>query len=231
MATILIVEDDKSTRILTLARLKPHYTCLTACDGEEAIDIFYNQHVDLILADVMMPNMDGYELVRTLRDYKHDVPVILLTAKSAFEDKKEGFSSGIDDYLTKPVNYEELLWHIEALLRRAGIKTEQKIEIGKAVIDATSYTVRQADTGTSVTLAKKEFELLFKLLSSPGQIFTKDQLLEDIWGLETESDDSTIKTHINRLRSKLKEFHEFEIITVRGLGYKGTVTKKLRNLS
>ena len=223
MATILIVEDDKSTRILTLARLRPHYTCLTACDGEEAIDIFYKQHVDLILADVMMPNMDGYELVRTLREYKHDVPVILLTAKAAFEDKREGFSSGIDDYLTKPVNYEELLWHIEALLRRAGIHAEQKIEIGDVTVDASAYSIERKEDGHSAALPKKEFELLFKLLSSPGQIFTKEQLLEDIWGYETESDDSTIKTHINRLRSKLKEFHEFEIVTVRGLGYKGEI--------
>ena len=221
MATILIVEDDKSARTLTLARLKPHYHCLAACDGEEAIDLFYKQHVDLILADVMMPNMDGYELVRTLREYKQDVPVILLTAKTAFEDKREGFSSGIDDYLTKPVNYEELLWHIEALLRRAGIQSQQKIEIGSTIIDAASYTVSQTETGQTVTLAKKEFDLLFKLLSSPGQIFTKEQLLEDIWGMETESFDSTVKTHVSRLRSKLKDFHEFEIVTVRGLGYKG----------
>lgn len=115
MATILVVEDDNSTRLLTTARLKPHYDVIAACDGEEALDIFYHQHIDLIVADIMMPHMDGYELVRTLREYKQDVPVIMLTAKQTFEDKKMGFSTGTDDYMTKPVNYEELLWRIEAL--------------------------------------------------------------------------------------------------------------------
>lgn len=218
MATILIVEDDKNIRLLTSARLKPHYTILTACDGEEAIDLFYKQHIDLIVADIMMPNMDGYELVKTLREYKQNVPVIFLTAKSAFEDKRKGFASGIDDYMTKPVNYEELLWRIEALLRRANINAKRQITIGAVTVDAASYTVSR---GTEqLELPKKEFELLFKLLSYPNIIFTKDQLLEDIWGMETDSNDSTIKTHINRLRNKFGDWDEFEIVTVRGLGYK-----------
>lgn len=218
MATILVVEDDKNIRLLTTARLKPHYTVLTACDGEEAIDIFYKQHIDLIVADIMMPNMDGYELVKCLREYKQDVPVIFLTAKSAFEDKRKGFASGIDDYMTKPVNYEELIWRIEALLRRANINASRQITVGAVTVDATSYTVSR---GTElVELPKKEFELLFKLLSYPNVIFTKDQLLEDIWGIETDSNDSTIKTHINRLRNKFGDWEEFEIVTIRGLGYK-----------
>lgn len=218
MATILVVEDDKNIRLLTTARLKPHYTVLTACDGEKAIDIFYKQHVDLIVADIMMPNMDGYELVKCLREYKQDVPVIFLTAKSAFEDKRKGFASGIDDYMTKPVNYEELIWRIEALLRRANINASRQIKIGTVTIDASSYTVSR---GTEVVeVPKKEFELLYKLLSYPNIIFTKDQLLEDIWGMETDSNDSTIKTHINRLRNKFGDWEEFEIVTIRGLGYK-----------
>ncbi|MCM1304764.1 MAG: response regulator transcription factor [Lachnospiraceae bacterium] len=218
MATILIVEDNENILLLTSARLKPYYSVLTAGDGKEALDIFYRQHVDLIVADIMMPDMDGYELVRCLREYKQNVPVIFVTAKSSFDDKRKGFASGIDDYMTKPINYEELLWRIEALLRRANINASQRIMIGSVTIDSASYTVSRGEE--RIELPKKEFELLFKFLSYPNMIFTKNQLLEDIWGLETDSDDSTIKTHINRLRNKFGDWDEFQIVTVRGLGYK-----------
>ena len=220
MATVLIVEDDKNTRLLTAARLKPYYTVLTACDGEEALDLFYKQHVDLIVADIMMPNMDGYELVRTLRSYHQDVPVIMLTAKDAFEDKRLGFSTGTDDYMTKPVNHEELLWRIEALLRRAKIHADKRIIIGAVTADSSNYTVSRSDTADSIELPRKEFDLLFKLLSYPDVIFTKNQLLEEIWGYETDSDENTVKTHISRLRNKFDSWKEFQIVTVRGLGYK-----------
>ncbi len=223
MATILVVEDDKSTRLLTAARLRGNYNVVTAEDGEQALDVFYHEHIDLIVADVMMPRMDGYEMVRTLRDYGADVPVILLTAKTAFEDKKEGFSSGTDDYMTKPVNYEELIWRIDSLLRRAKINSDRQITIGKTVIDQDNYTVsRTLPSGEKeeVQLAKKEFDLLFKLLSYPGQIFTKEQLLEDVWGMDTESEDSTVKTHISRLRARFEDWGDFRIATIRGLGYK-----------
>lgn len=221
MATILVVEDDKNTRLLTTARLKPHYNVVAACDGEEALDIFYSQHIDLIVADIMMPNMDGYELVRTLREYKQDVPIIMLTAKQTFEAKKQGFSTGTDDYMTKPVNYEELLWRIEALLRRAKINTDKQIALGAVTVNAENYTVSRGEE--TITLPKKEFELLYKLLSYPDMIFTKDQLLEDIWGYDTDSDENTIKTHISRLRGKFDGWDEFSIITIRGLGYKAEI--------
>ena len=224
MATVLIVEDDINTRLLTAARLKPYYTVLTACDGEEALDLFYKQHVDLIVADIMMPDMDGYELVRTLRSYHQDVPVIMLTAKDAFEDKRLGFSTGTDDYMTKPVNHEELLWRIEALLRRAKIHADKRILIGAVTADSSNYTVSRSDTADSIELPRKEFDLLFKLLSYPDVIFTKNQLLEDIWGYETDSDENTIKTHISRLRNKFDSWKEFQIVTVRGLGYKVTLS-------
>lgn len=218
MATILIVEDDKNICLLTTARLKPYYTVLTASDGNKALGIFYQQHVDLIVADIMMPNMDGYELVKCLREYNQNVPVIFLTAKSAFDDIRKGFVSGIDDYMTKPVNYEELLLRIRALLRRANINASLQITVGMVTADASNYTVNR---GTEhIELPRKEFDLLFKLLSYPGTIFTKDQLLSDIWGMDTDSSDNTIKTHINRLRNKFGEWKELEIITVRGLGYK-----------
>lgn len=244
MATILVVEDDKNTRLLTTARLKPHYDVVTACDGEEALDIFYKQHIDLIVADIMMPHMDGYELVRTLREYRQEVPVIMLTAKQTFEDKRLGFSTGTDDYMTKPVNYEELLWRIEALLRRAKINTDRKITIGSVTVNAENYTVSRtlpsdahvsasntpdSDAGNrsleQLTLPRKEFELLYKLLSYPDVIFTKDQLLEDIWGYDTDSDENTVKTHISRLRSKFDGWSAFEIVTIRGLGYKAVLHK------
>ena len=231
MATILVVEDDKHTRMLTVARLKPHYMVLEAEDGEKALDIFYNQHVDLIVADIMMPNMDGYELVRTLRAYKQDVPVIMLTAKQTFDDKKTGFATGIDDYMTKPVNYEELLWRMEALLRRAKIYAEKKIEIGSVTLSEASYTVQRKNEGgqiEQVQLPKKEFELLYKLLSYPNQIFTKEQLLEEIWGYDSDSDDTTVKTHISRIRNRFAEWQEFSIVTIRGLGYKAEYKKEHR---
>lgn len=221
MTTILIVEDDKNARILTKTRLKPYYHVIEAINGEEAINLFYNQHIDLVVADVMMPVMDGYELVRCLRKYKQNVPIILLTAKTDFEDKKIGFATGIDDYLTKPVNYDELLWRIEALLRRSNINADQKITIGDVTVDATNYSVYRSNE--CIQLPKKEFDLLFKLLSYPNIIFTKDQLLEDIWGLDTETDDSTIKTHISRLRNKFLGWSEFQIVTIRGLGYKAEI--------
>lgn len=222
MATILVVEDDANTRLLTTARLKPYYTVLAAENGQEAIDIFYEKPVDLIVTDVMMPVMDGYELVKTLRDYKQHVPVIFLTAKDTFEDKREGFASGIDDYMTKPFRYEELLWRIEALLRRANIESSKKLQAGNSLLDQDSYTVTDG-TGNVVQLPAKEFDLLFHLLSSPGQIFTKQQLLDKVWGLDSESDDSTVKTHVNRLRNRFADNRDFEIVTVRGLGYKGMI--------
>lgn len=218
MATILVVEDDKNTRLLTTARLKQYYNVVTACDGEEAMDIFYKQTIDLIVADIMMPNMDGYELVKTLREYKQDVPVIMLTAKQTFEAKKQGFLNGTDDYMTKPVNYDELLWRIQALLRRAKINSEKQIVIGEVMLNADQYSITKS--GVKIELSKKEFELLYKFLSYPGVIFTKEQLLESIWGYDTDSDENTIKTHINRLRNKVDDLSEFKIITIRGLGYK-----------
>ena len=226
MAVILVAEDDRSTRLLTCARLKSDYTVIPACDGQEAYDIFYRQHIDLIVCDWMMPRMDGHALVKALREDGQTVPVIMLTAKSEFADKKEGFSTGVDDYMTKPFSHEELSWRIEALLRRSGIQKSRRIEIGAVTVDEQSYSVTRSDDGTALTLPKKEFDLLFKLLSYPGQIFTKDQLLEDVWGFDTDSDDTTVKVHVSRLRSRFEGWPEFSITTVRGLGYKGEIHGK-----
>ena len=224
MATILVVEDDKHTRLLTCARLKPYYAVAEAENGEEALKMLDQNHIDLIIADIQMPVMNGYDLVKELRESGIQIPVIMLTAMHTFDDKRTGFASGTDDYMTKPIDYEELLWHIKALLRRANIVSQRKIIIGDITLDSAAYTVTRE--GTITELAKKEFDLLFKLLSYPGMIFTKSQLLDEIWGYETNSDETTIKTHINRLRNKFADCTEFEIITIRGLGYKAEIHEK-----
>ena len=224
MATILLVEDDTSMRLLTTAKLKHRYAIISVQDGVEALDVLERQPVDLIIADVMMPRMDGYTLVKTLRERGDQIPVHLLTAKQSFEDKREGFSSGVDDYMTKPVNYEELIWRLDALLRRAHIASEHRIVVGRTVLDSGTYTVTRE--GAAMELPKKEFELLYKLLSYPGQIFTRNQLLDGVWGYDSESGEDTVKTHISRLRNKLRDIPEFRIVTIKGLGYKAEITKE-----
>lgn len=222
MATILIAEDDKSIQLLVAARLKSNYTVICANDGQEALEIIESQRIDLLIADIMMPRMDGFCLVKTIREDGFTLPVLMLTAKQSFDDKRTGFFSGTDDYMTKPVNYEELHWRIEALLRRARIASENKIALGNVVLDSTTYTVKGSEQ--VIELPKKEFELLYKLLSYPGQIFTKNQLLDDIWGYDSESAEDTVKTHISRLRNKFQDVEEFKIITIKGLGYKAEIT-------
>lgn len=224
MATILVAEDEKNLQLLIRAQLKPYYTVVTADNGEEALAIIESQHIDLLIADIMMPKMDGIELLKEVRQDGFQFPILLLTAKQTIMDKREGFKTGADDYLTKPVIYEELLLRIEALLRRAHISAEQKIVIGGVTVDSADYTL--SDKDTSLALPKKEFELLFKLLSYPGQIFTRNQLLDEIWGFDSESSEDTIKTHVNRLRNKCKLFNQFEVITVKGLGYKVMIAEE-----
>jgi DNA-binding response OmpR family regulator len=226
MAVILIVEDNKNTQLLAAARLKPYFDVLCADDGLEALDILYSQHIDLLIADVMMPNMDGYELVRRLRSEGNHTPVLLLTAKHSFEDKREGFTAGSDDYMTKPVDYDELLLRVNALLRRAKISAERKIEIGQLRVDASAHSVKYGEEEWA--LPKREFDLLYKFLSYPGKIFTKNQLLDEVWGLDADVSEDTIKTHINRIRNRFKDCDEFEIITIKGLGYKAETKKGMR---
>jgi len=221
MATILIAEDDENLRLLISRRLQDHYSIVCAGDGREALDILNVRHVDLLIADIMMPRLDGFELVQNLRHRGFALPVLMLTANQSFDAKRAGFSSGTDDYMTKPVNYEELLWRIRALLRRAEIVSSKRIEIGRIVLDSSTYTVSRGDS--SIELPKKEFELLFKLLSYPGRIFTRNQLMDEIWGYASESGEDTVKTHISRLRNKLKDFGELAIVAVKGIGYKAEV--------
>ena len=221
MATILIVEDDRNMRLLTAARLGDKYTVVCACDGVEALDIIHKGGIDMVVADIMMPRMDGYELLKTVRDEGYSIPYLLLTAKESLSDKQLGFSLGTDDYMTKPFSSDELLWRVEALLRRANIAQSKKIQIGRVTVDSEKYAVYTDKE--YIEFPKKEFDLLFKLLSYPDRIFSKEQLLESIWGMDSESGEETIKTHISRIRARLKDINEFGIITIKGLGYKADI--------
>lgn len=221
MARILVVEDDRNMRLLTAARLEDHYTVVCACDGIEAMEQIHKGGIDLIIADIMMPRMDGYELLETIRAEGYTTPFLMLTAKETLEDKQRGFLLGTDDYMTKPFSSDELVWRTQALLRRADIAQSKKIEIGQVTIDSMKYAVYS--DSEYIELPKKEFELLFKLLSYPDRIFSKEQLLDSIWGMNAESGEETIKTHISRIRNRLKNIDEFSIVTLKGLGYKANI--------
>ncbi|MBQ6447871.1 response regulator transcription factor [Cytobacillus oceanisediminis] len=219
MFKILVVEDDKNTRKLMCAVLKQHgFQIYDAADGMEALQVMEKEHVDLVVLDLMMPKMDGYELTRQLRQTWENLPILMVTAKQESVDKRKGFLVGTDDYMTKPVDEEEMVLRIKALLRRAKIANEHKLTVGKTILDYDALTVSREDI--IITLPPKEFYLLFKLLSYPNMIFTRIQLMDEIWGMESETDDRTLNVHINRLRDRFKDFPEFEIVTVRGLGYK-----------
>ncbi len=219
MFSVLIVEDDNNARKLMNAILKREgFTTHLANDGAEALEIIESKHIDIILLDVMMPNIDGFEFAKILRDANYNTPIIIITAKETIADKKRGFLIGVDDYMVKPVDEEELILRINALMRRAQINHEKIIKLKDITLNFNNLTV--ARNGEEILLPKKEFYLLFKLISFPNRIFTKQQLFEEIWGLESESMDHTITVHINRLRNKFANFKDFEIITIRNLGYK-----------
>ncbi|HNZ40313.1 MAG TPA: response regulator transcription factor [Clostridia bacterium] len=219
MFNILIVEDDKNLRKLIGTVLKQNgFNVLCANDGEQALEILDSTKADLIICDIMMPNMDGYELTESLRWSNYNMPILMITAKETLEDKRKGFLSGADDYMVKPINTDEMLLRVNALLRRSKIATEHRIEVGEVVIDYDTLSVQSATE--RIILPKKEFLLLFKLMSYPKKIFTRQQLMDDIWGLDSETDERTVDVHIKRLREKLVNIEEFEIVTVRGLGYK-----------
>lgn len=224
MITVLVVEDDENSRLLTVAHLNKKYNVISCENGEEAIDIIYSQKIDIIVADLMMPKMDGYELIKTLRENKNNIPVLLLTAKNTIQDKTRGFEYGADDYLTKPVDYTELMLRINALARRANITSQNKISIGKIEIDINEYSLKY--DGNPIPLTKKEFDLLFKLISYPNKIFTKTQLIEEIWGYDRDVLEDSIKTYINKLRAKLANISEIEIVNLKGIGYKLVVKEE-----
>jgi len=224
MLKILVVEDDINIRKLMCAVLKQNgFETYGAEDGIAALDLMDKRHIDLVVLDLMMPNMDGYELTRQLRLLWENIPILMVTAKQEAEDKRRGFLVGTDDYMTKPVDEQEMVLRIKALLRRAKIASDHKITVGKVVLDYDALTVSRERT--VITLPQKEFYLLFKLLSYPNMIFTRLQLMDEIWGMENETDNHTLNVHINRLRDRFRDWPEFEIVTIRGLGYK--VVKKI----
>lgn len=219
MFDILVVEDDeKQRRIISTVLIRNGYHVLEACDGKSALETMDKHHTDLIVSDVMMPNMDGFELTKTLRNACYNLPVLMVTAKDSFADKQKGFTAGTDDYMIKPVDLNEMLLRIRALLRRAKIANEHKLSFGKTLLDYDSHSIQYENI--CIELPQKEFLLLYKLLSYPNQIFTRQQLMDEIWGYDSETDERTVDVHINRLREKSSNYKDFEIITVRGLGYK-----------
>lgn len=223
MVNVLVVEDDKHTRKLLETILKREgYSVFKAEDGLKALEVLEDHHIDLIILDIMMPNMDGYEFAKELRDSGCIIPILMATAKHLPEDKKKGFIVGTDDYMTKPIDIEEMLLRIKALLRRSQIVNSKKLIIGEVTLDYDTLTVTRGDE--KQTLPQKEFYLLYKLLSYPDKIFTRIQLMDEIWGMETESSDVTVNVHINRLRKRFDSYPEFEILSVRGLGYKAVKT-------
>lgn len=219
MFKILIAEDDSELRqLFSHVLLKNGYAVTGVDNGQKALAAMDTSYYDLIISDIMMPVIDGYELVKTIRAAGNNTPVLMITARDAFDDMREGFISGTDDYMVKPINVNELLLRVGALLRRAQIINERRLVVGDTVMECDSLTVTA--NGQSMVLPQKEFMLLYKMASYPGRIFTRQQLMDDIWGYESETNTHTVDVHIGRLRDRFKDNHDFRIVTMRGLGYK-----------
>ena len=219
MLKILIVEDDRELRqLFAHVLIKNGYRADGVSNGREALDAMEKDYYDLIISDIMMPVMDGYELVRSLREAGNTTPVLMITAKDAFDDMKMGFLSGTDDYMVKPVNVNEMVLRVGALLRRAQMINERRQVIGDTVLECDSLTVTTKTE--SMILPQKEFMLLYKMVSFPGRIFTRQQLMDEIWGYDSESDPHTVDVHIGRLRDRFRSNPDFRIVTMRGVGYK-----------
>lgn len=230
MFNIMVVEDDNHTRRLMCAVLERYgYNPIPCLDGQDALEQLDKKHVDLIILDIMMPRMDGYEFTKILRDGGSTLPILMISAKQEPSDKRKGFIIGTDDYMTKPVDEEEMILRIAALLRRSRIVSERKLVVGNTVLYYDSLTVRtdgEAPTAAGgIELPQKEFLLLYKLLSYPNKIFTRRQLMDELWDMESESDERTVDVHISRLRDRFRDNGDFDIITVRGLGYKAVLLR------
>ena len=219
MLNILIAEDDRELRqLFEHVLVKNGYSVRGVSNGQEALDAMDEEYFNLIISDIMMPVMDGYSLVRSLREVGDTTPVLMITAKDAFDDMRMGFLSGTDDYMVKPVNVNEMVLRVSALLRRAQMISERRQVIGGTTMECDSLTV--TNENGSMVLPQKEFMLLYKMASFPGKIFTRQQLMDDIWGYDSESDTHTVDVHIGRLREKFRDSKDFKIVTLRGVGYK-----------
>lgn len=220
MINILIVDDNEKIRKLIEIYLKREgFQVFHSENSEIALEVLDTVKIDLMIVDVMMPKMDGYELVQELREANYIFPILMVTAKDTYPDKKKGFDLGVDDYMTKPIDMDELVLRVNALFRRSKISIDKEIILGELILDLDNLEVRT--NTTSILLPKKEFYLLYKLLSYPNKIFTRQEIMDDIWGYDSEADERTVDVHIKRLREKFNDYKEFEIITIRGLGYKG----------
>ena len=219
MFKVLIAEDDSELRqLFSHVLIKNGYSVTGVCNGKEALDALDKGYYDLIISDIMMPEMDGYELVSSLRTAGYSIPVMMITAKDAFDDMRMGFVSGTDDYMVKPVNVNEMVLRVGALLRRAQMINDRRLVIGGTVMECDSLTVTW--DGQSAVLPQKEFMLLYKMASFPGRIFTRQQLMDDIWGYDSDTDTHTVDVHIGRLRDRFRDSKDFKIVTMRGVGYK-----------
>ena len=224
MFSILVCEDDFAIKTMISTKLKQeNYSVYPVQNGREALKLMEKQQIDLVVSDIMMPEMDGYEFVQTLRETKHTLPILMITAKSQLESLEAAFKLGVDDYMVKPLRLEELVLRVKALLRRSQLEAEKVLTFTHTRLDYNALTMTELTTGEQVQIPPKEFFLLYKLLSHPEKIFTRLDLLDDIWGMEEDYDERLIDACIKRLRQKLKGNEDFDIVTVRGLGYKGTM--------
>ncbi len=225
MFSILVVEDDvRLNKMITVRLQQEQYRVYSALNGEEALELLDREHVDLIICDIMMPKMDGYELTRELREAEYHHPILMITAKSQLEDMEKGFDAGTDDYMVKPINLREMTMRVKALLRRAQLNDEQRLTVGETVLDYGALTVTRG--GTSMEMPQKEFYLLFRLLSNPGRVFTRLELLDEIWGMENDSNERNVDAHIKKIRKKIQSNPDFDVITIRGLGYKAVIGRQ-----
>ena len=226
MYNVLVVEDEVNIlKLMTIRLTKAGFNVLGASNGAEGLDMVKNNEVDLIVTDVMMPKMNGFEMIECIRAEGYTMPIIVVTVKESFDDKKLGFNLGADDYMVKPIDYDELILRINAVLKRADIRKEKKIVVGDCTLDYESLSVFNSK-GYNAQLSKKEFLILFKLLSYPERIFTKNQLMDEFWGYESDSYSDTVKVHINRIRNKIAPLGEIDVVTIRGLGYRGVKNVK-----
>jgi two-component system OmpR family response regulator len=221
MTTILVVDDDAHIReLISLYLADEGFSLVEKANGEEALDYVEHHPIDMVIMDIMMPRMDGWELCRRLRE-RGDLPILMITAKGEPTQKIKGFQLGTDDYLIKPFDPIEMVMRVKALLKRYRISVSRHIQLGPIKLDRTNYEIILENSGEALTLPLKEFELLYKLAEHPGQLFTRDHLIEQIWGIEYEGNERTVDVHINRLRDRFEEYSAiFRIVTLRGLGYR-----------
>ena len=222
MFKVLVVEDDAKLNRAVCAYLAGNGYEATSClNANEAYDAMYKTIYDLILSDIMMPEIDGFEFAQTVREVNREIPILFMTARDDFISKQRGFRAGVDDYMVKPIVLDELLLRIEALLRRAGISRSKRLVVGKLVLDSEEHAAYL--DGEGVPLTAREFKILFKLLSYPKKTFTRSQLMDEFWDGDTLSGSRTVDVYMTKLRSKFSGCTDFEILTVQGLGYKAVI--------